>query len=113
MHRLHALAALATAFPLAACSTPRALPRKGAVVIREFTFPWSAKPAPRTEFRVSSIGERLHFRFHAEDHDIVVAPKGDLQQSAPLSNLFVSMLRHMQIEADKFGTGTVIGLEMA
>ena len=46
---------------------------------------------------------------------LVVAPKSDLKQIAPLCNLFVSMLRHMQIEADKFGTstGTVTGLEMA
>ena len=46
---------------------------------------------------------------------LVVAPKGDLKQSAPLSNLFVSMLQQMGIEADKFGssTGTVTGLETA
>ncbi len=46
---------------------------------------------------------------------LVVAPKGDLKNSAPLSNLFVSMLQHMNIETDKFGTstGTVTGLDAA
>jgi hypothetical protein len=46
---------------------------------------------------------------------LVVAPHGDLKQSAPLSNLFVSMLQQMGIESDKFGTstGTVTGLEAA
>jgi hypothetical protein len=46
---------------------------------------------------------------------LVVAPKGDLKQSAPLSNLFVSMLQQMRIETGKFGTstGTVTGLEAA
>ncbi len=43
---------------------------------------------------------------------LVVAPKGDLNHSTPLSNLFVSVLQKMNIEADKFGTstGTVTGL---
>ena len=46
---------------------------------------------------------------------LVVAPRGDLNQSAPLSNLFVSMLQGMGIETDKFGTssGTVSGLDRA
>ncbi len=46
---------------------------------------------------------------------LVVAPKGDLKNSAPLSNLFVSMLQRMGIETDKFGTstGAVTGLETA
>lgn len=46
---------------------------------------------------------------------LVVAPKGDLNKAAPLSNLFVSMLQRMNIETDKFGTstGTVTGLEPA
>ncbi len=53
-------------------------------------------------------------RFRHGQH-LVVAPKGDLKQSAPLSNLFVNMLQHMRIETDKFGTctGTVTGLEPA
>jgi len=46
---------------------------------------------------------------------LVVAPRGDLKQSTPLCNLFVSMLQHMGIEMDKFATstGTVAGLETA
>lgn len=46
---------------------------------------------------------------------LVVAPKGDLKNSAPLSNLFVSMLQSMNIESDKFGTSTstVTGLDAA
>ncbi len=46
---------------------------------------------------------------------LVVAPKGDLNNSMPLSNLFVSMLQRMNIETDKFATstGTVTGLEAA
>jgi hypothetical protein len=45
----------------------------------------------------------------------VVAPQGDLKNSAPLSNLFVSMLQHMNMEVDQFGTstGTAPGLERA
>ncbi len=45
-------------------------------------------------------------------HHLVVAPKGDLNNNAPLSNLFVSVLQKMNIEADKFGTstGTVTGI---
>lgn len=41
-----------------------------------------------------------------------VAPKGDLNNHTPLSNLFVSVLQKMKVEADKFGTstGTVTGL---
>ncbi len=44
---------------------------------------------------------------------LVVAPRGDLKNHAPLSNLFVNMLQNMGIETDKFGTstGTVTGLE--
>ena len=67
--------ALAAALTLAACSTPRAVHEKGAVVVRDFTFPWSATPAPRTEFRASIAGERLHFSFDAEDRDLVIAEK--------------------------------------
>lgn len=39
----------------------------------------------------------------------------DRENNLPLSNLFVSMLQRMNIEADKFGssTGTLTGLEMA
>ena len=38
----------------------------------------------------------------------------DENNNPPLSNLFVSMLQRMDIEADKFGssTGTLAGLEM-
>jgi len=38
----------------------------------------------------------------------------DVENNKPLSNLFVSMLQRMGIEADKFGssTGTLTGLEM-
>ena len=38
----------------------------------------------------------------------------DQKNPPPLSNLFVSMLQRMGIEADKFGssTGTLTGLEM-
>jgi len=37
----------------------------------------------------------------------------DVENNKPLSNLFVSMLQRMGIEADKFGssTGTLTGLE--
>jgi hypothetical protein len=66
---------LAAALMLTACSTPPAIREKDAVVVRNFTFPWSANPAPRTEFRATIIGERLHFSFDAEDRDLVVAEK--------------------------------------
>ena len=44
---------------------------------------------------------------------LVVAPRGDLKQSTPLSNLFVTMLQHLGIETEKFATstGTVAGLD--
>jgi len=46
---------------------------------------------------------------------LLVAPQGDLKNSLPLSNLFVSVLQRMGIETGKFGssTGTVPGLETA
>lgn len=46
---------------------------------------------------------------------LVVAPQGDPEQNAPLSNLFVALLQHLGFETDHFGssTGTVPGLEMA
>ncbi len=66
-------AALAVAF--AACSTHPVGAGNEAVVIRTFSFPWSASPAPRTEFRAAIVGDRWHFTFDAEDHDIVVAPR--------------------------------------
>lgn len=46
---------------------------------------------------------------------MVVAPQDSAKKRVPLSNLFVSILQHMGIEADKFGssTGTVTGLEVA
>jgi hypothetical protein len=39
----------------------------------------------------------------------------DQENNLPLSNLFVSMLQRMDIEADSFGssTGTLTGLETA
>jgi hypothetical protein len=40
-------------------------------------------------------------------------PAFDPQSPPPLCNLYVSMLQHLGIEADKFGssTGTLAGLE--
>jgi len=44
---------------------------------------------------------------------LMVAPEGNLKNSTPLSNLFVSMIHDMGIETDKFGSssGSVPGLE--
>ncbi len=67
--------AAALAIVVAACSTQPVGPGNDAVVIRNFSFPWSASPAPRTEFRAAIVGDRWHFSFDAEDHDIVVAPE--------------------------------------
>ena len=66
---------LAAALSLSACATPRVVHEKGAVAVREFSFPWSAKPAPRTEFNARIIGERLHFSFDCADADLVIAKK--------------------------------------
>lgn len=71
--RILALAA-ALAVAVAACSTQPVGAGKDAVVIRNFSFPWSASPVPRTEFRAVIVGDCLHFTFDAEDHDIVLAP---------------------------------------
>jgi len=43
---------------------------------------------------------------------LVVAPQGNLKQSTPLSNLFVSLMQRMGIETDKFGTSTGVVTEI-
>lgn len=65
--------ALAAALMLASCATPPARSGKKEVVIFDFVFPWSSKPAPRTEFRATVVGERLHFSFDCADRDLVIA----------------------------------------
>lgn len=58
---------------LAGCAQPRAVqPEQAAVVIRDFSFPWSERVAPRTECRLEVRGDRLHFSFDVEDRDVVV-----------------------------------------
>ena len=67
-----ALIAVATLLAGCASSSPQAEKRN---VIREFTFPWSDKAAPRTEFSAYSDGTRLHFAFDVDDSNIVIAPE--------------------------------------
>lgn len=57
------------------CPPSRAHSSKTEVSIftRNFTFPWAAKPAPRTEFRANIAGGRLHFAFDCDDRDLVIA----------------------------------------
>ncbi len=43
-----------------------------AETIRSFTFPWSTRPAPSTEFRAMADHERLYFAFEVTDTDVVV-----------------------------------------
>ena len=43
-----------------------------AVVSRNFSFPWSQRAAPATEFRAFADAERLHFAFDVSDDDVVV-----------------------------------------
>ncbi len=45
----------------------------GEAVINAFSFPWADKPAPRTEFRAHTDGDRLHFTFDVEDSDVIVS----------------------------------------
>lgn len=53
----------------------RAEPQK--LVVTDFGFPWSEKPAPRTEFRAWTDGGRLHFRFDIDDDDLIVSESWD------------------------------------
>ncbi|MEI7730927.1 MAG: carbohydrate-binding family 9-like protein [Verrucomicrobiota bacterium] len=53
----------------AGCTTT---PHRG-VTISDFTYPWSDKPAPKTECRLHTDAERLHFTFTVEDRDIIVS----------------------------------------
>lgn len=41
-------------------------------VSRAFSFPWSSRPAPATEFRALADANRLYFAFEVEDDDVVV-----------------------------------------
>ena len=45
------------------------------VVIADFGFPWSEKPAPKTEFRAHTDQDRLYFEFHVTDTDIVLSER--------------------------------------
>lgn len=45
------------------------------VVISDFTFPWSTKQAPRTEFTAAITGGRLNFTFDVDDSDIVITKR--------------------------------------
>ncbi len=48
-------------------------PWQQAEIIRDFTFPWSDKPAPSTEFRAMVVGNELCFAFTVVDDDLIVA----------------------------------------
>src|SRR6185295_1059455 len=43
-----------------------------AEVLRAFSFPWSGRAAPATEFRAFADAERLYFAFDVTDDDVVV-----------------------------------------
>ncbi|HNU98759.1 MAG: DUF4838 domain-containing protein [Verrucomicrobia bacterium] len=49
----------------------------GAEAIRSFSFPWSSRPAPATEFRAWADADHLYFSFTAEDDDLVVETRFD------------------------------------
>jgi len=49
----------------------------GAEAIRSFSFPWSSRPAPVTEFRAWADADHLYFGFTAEDDDLVVETRFD------------------------------------
>ncbi len=66
------LALMAVAVLLAGC-TSHSPEVKNPKVIRNFTFPWSDKAAPRTELSAYSDGMLLHFTFDVDDSDIVIA----------------------------------------
>ena len=44
----------------------------GAESIRSFSFPWSPRPAPATEFRAWADADHVYFGFTVEDDDLVV-----------------------------------------
>lgn len=45
--------------------------------LTDFTFPWTAAPAPRTEFRALWTEARFLFRFDVEDGDVVLDESRD------------------------------------
>lgn len=106
MKLILAIAALA----LAGCAAPRTPHFENAGVIRDFTFPWSHAPAPRTEFRASVVGERLHFSFDCDDRDLVIAKKwrgeSTLDGEDRVEMFFardVALARYFCIEIDPLG----------
>lgn len=58
---------------IAGCSAPA----PSEAVVRDFTFPWSDRPAPATEFRARIVGDRLDFTFVVEDSDLIVRDDWD------------------------------------
>lgn len=62
-----------TCLVLPGCVARRTAPETGAVVIRDFSFPWAPATAPRTECRLWIEGNRLKFSFDVDDDDVVVA----------------------------------------
>lgn len=64
---------LIAALCLAGCAPSSVETGSRALVIRDFVFPWTDRPAPRTECRLEVRGDRLHVAFDVEDADIVVS----------------------------------------
>jgi hypothetical protein len=46
-------------------------------IITDFAYPWADKPAPRTEVKIHTADNALHFTFSVEDRDIVVTETWD------------------------------------
>jgi hypothetical protein len=63
---------LAAAATLVACATPSQRPEKMRAT-KDFTFPWSTKKAPRTDFQARIADGKLSFTFDCEDRDLVVS----------------------------------------
>lgn len=61
--------------------SPSGSPLEGNL-LADFRFPWQERPCPRTEFRAVHDGEWLHFRFEADDADLVLGDSPDPGQAA-------------------------------
>ena len=48
-------------------------PQSAGFALSDFTFPWSDKQAPGTEFRAYTADDQLHFSFTVEDRQVIVS----------------------------------------
>lgn len=67
---MNRLLLLCLAALIGGCANPMA---DRVTLVTDFSFPWSDKPAPKTQCRLHTTDKSLHFIFTVEDRDIVLS----------------------------------------